>query len=163
MSLRRNRPFERLGPAEFVGVALLILAAASATSWWQRSGRVSFARADGRVVEGRVAWTHYNSTDLREKVSVTYQYAVGSDSFTGTWTGFWPEDDSPNALPADRLREACEKDHPLVVSYDPASPSISYLHPAEGGGERLLRGIAVGSCVLALIYCVALYPAWRRA
>ena len=161
MGLHQNKQFRKLGLAEFLGLALLAFAALAVTLWWQASGRPVYAQADGRVVEGNVAWVHYNATDLRQKVSVTYEYPVGADTYTSSWSGFWPEDSSPNALPSDRLQDLCVKDHPLVVLYDPESPSTSYLHPAEGGSETLRQGVAVGACVLALLYCAVLYPTWR--
>jgi len=162
MALHQNKHFERLGLPEFLGLALLACAAVGITLWWQnRSERPVYMQTDGRVVEGHVSWVHYNAPDLRKKVSVTYGYSVGGSDYTGSWVGFWPEDNSPNAAPQDHLDEVCTKDHPLVVFYDSGNPSTSYLHPTEEGSQVLLQGFALGTCTLALVYWAALYPAWR--
>ncbi len=161
MALHQNRQLGKVGLPEFLALALLGFAALAVTLWWQGSGQPAHAQTDGRVVEGNVKLVHYNATDTRKKVSLTYEYSVGANAYTSSWTGFWPEDNSPNALPPDKLEDLCVKGRPLMVLYDPLSPSDSLLFQVGSGGEALRQGMAVGACVLALLYCGVLYPAWR--
>lgn len=162
MALHQNKHLERLGLPEFLGLAILACAAVGITLWWQdRDERPGYLQTDGHVVEGRVSLVHYNATALSSKVSVTYSYSVGERSYTGSWVGFWPDDNSPNAASQDRLNEVCAKGHPLIVFYDPDNPSENYIHPAERGNQILLQGFALATCALALVYWSALYPAWR--
>jgi len=161
MALHQNKQLGKVGLPEFLALALLVFAALAVTFWWQGSGQPAYAQTDGRVVEGNVKLIHYNATDMRQKVSLTYEYSVGADTYTSSWTGFWPEDNSPNALPPDKLEDLCVKGHPLRVLYNPLNPSDSSLYPVESGGEALRQGMAAGACALALLYCGVLYPAWR--
>ena len=161
MALRQNKEFSRVGLAEFVAVLLMTLAAVAVTLWWQGRRGPEYLQAEGRVLEGNAKLTHYNATDMRQKVTITYEYMAAGNTYTGSWSGFWPEDDSPNALPSDRFQELCVRGHPLVVMYDPEDPSTSILHPPGRGAEAFRQGFAMAGCALAILYCAILYPAWR--
>jgi hypothetical protein len=161
MALHRSKRRAPLGLAEFIGLCSLALATAFVTMWWQEDHAPAYWRSDGRVIEGKVVLTHYNSTDLRSKVSITYEYMAEGATYTKSWSGFWPDDNSPNALPENRINELCEKGHPLIVLYDRQNPSEGILHPVGSGGVAIRQAMAVVSCVWALAYCVVLYPTWR--
>ena len=161
MALHQNRQFQKVGLPEFLLLVLLGGAALCVTLWWQERAEPRYAEAEGRVVEANLSWVHYNATDTRQKVSLTYEYALGPKTYRHSWTGFWPEFGSPNALPGDQLEPLCTQGRPLVVLYDPANPDESHLHPPEETGTVLYGGMALSSCAIAMAYCALFYPAWR--
>ena len=161
MALRQRRQFERFGLPEFVGLLVVGIALAAASAYWLREVQPEFREAQGRVVEGDVSWIDYNSTDRRQKVTLTYQYTVGTTSYTGSWTGLWPETGNPNALPPDRVDALRTKDYPLVVFLDPDNPAHSSLHVVADEMTHVYAGVVVGLCAAALIYCGGIYPMWK--
>jgi len=148
---------------EALAAAVLILAVA-ATAWWLRDVNQPEWQQTMGTVRGFVRQsTHYNAPDYQEKVYVTYEYSAETIQHTGKWEGFWPETESPNALPAERLAELAETGNPLVVFFDPRDPARSRLHGGASDRSLALALLAFGTFALALAYCGVIYPKWVRA
>jgi len=159
--LRQSRQFQKVGIPEIVVLILVGAALVTTTLWWRGNGQSTYRETEGRVVNGEIQWVHYNATDAQRIVSLTYQYTVGTTSYTGTWAGLWPEDQSPNALSSSKLDLLRTKDYPLRVFYDPVDPAQSFLHVVSGAEDQVYKGLAISACVAALAYCAGVYPAWK--
>lgn len=162
MGLHQNRHFHRLGLPEFVAFLLISMAVISAAVWWDNVTRPRYAETPGKVESCEIRLTHYNATNHLSKVTLSYSYSVGGLDYKGSWEGYWPQTDSPNALAADKLHVLETRDYPLVVLYEPANPAVSQLHYPEGRPSALY-GVVAGLSVLAVLgYLAIAYPAWKR-
>jgi hypothetical protein len=140
----------------------LVLAVAPLTVLWVSLNQPAWPGTGGYVVHGEIHTTHYNAQDYKQKVTVSYEYAVGGGTYTGEFIGLWPDVGSPNALPPNEIDAVTERGHPLTVYYNPRNPGRSRLH-TRGTENRLSYILIAGCCVvLAGVYCFAVYPAWRR-
>jgi len=161
MALHQNRRLKKPDLPEFVALVLVGLAVVAATWWWQANVHPKYRHAEGRILSCRIRPTHYNATDVRTKVDVTYEYAVGSGSYRGSWTGYWPQTDSINAVPEGEIDLLMTRDLPVSVLYAPDDPARSLLHYPIRGDTRFIAVIAICGLGAALVYCCAIYPAWR--
>ena len=161
MALRQNRQFQKMGLPEFLVLILVGAALATTALWGQGNGQSAYRETEGRVVNCAFQWVHYNATDAEHIVALTYQYTVGTTMYTGAWTGLWPENGSPNALSSDKIDLLRTRDYPLRVFCNAVNPAQSFLHLAGGAENQVYKGLAISSCVAALAYCAAVYPAWK--
>ncbi len=162
MGLHQRRRFERPGLPEVVGIALVVFTGLAALLWWQGNTRPRLLPTSGKVVECSMRLTHYNATAMRNKVAMTYEYSVGGARHTGSWEGFWPVSDSPNALPPDEVPSLQKKGYPLVVLYEPGNPGSSSLHQPL---DRVNHFRRMTTCILGavtLLYLAIGYPSWKR-
>jgi hypothetical protein len=147
---------------EVIIVALLVLTAIPAILWWQTVNRPEWEETAGRVVSAHVRFVRDSGRPTENRVQLSYEYQVGGRVYTGAFQGPWPETNSPNALPEERLEDLEQEGHTLTVLYNPAHPQRSQLH-FPGTGTRLfylvLTGLTGG---VTLLYSVKIYPAWRR-
>lgn len=157
MALRQKRQFRTFALPEFLALASIGVAIVPVTLWLLERSDSEYRRAAGEATSCEIQ----SSADSAKKVIVTYQYSVGAETYTHAWTGLWPETGSPNALPPEQLDKLRHKHHPLTVFYDPDNPRESYLHVADRGFEHFYGGLAVGMCLVAVLYCGIAYPAWR--
>ena len=162
MPLHQRRRLQRPGLPELVALLLVALAVVPAGLWWQRNTRPDYSKTAGRVKECEIRLTHYNATNLLKKVRMTYTYGVGAGTLTGTWEGYWPSADSPNALPQNKLDDLRTKDYPLVVLYDPADPRKSRLHYPNTGPHTMYGVVALAAALGAVVYLAAGYPMWKE-
>lgn len=149
MALGRRKRFQRPGLPEAVGVALLGLAVTCAALWWRGRDRIEWRRTAGEVVRCEFRRVHYNAPDSPYRVEIAYAYSLNGVRYTGEWSGYWPQIESPNALPEHRVRELEEEGYPLVVFYDPSDASRSRLHDAPRGRRSAYASVAVGGLALA--------------
>lgn len=152
----------KAGLPEFLLVCAILLAIVPLTLAWVSLNQPEWPAAGGWVLSGEIVNTHYNAPDYKQKVTVNYEYLVGSANYKGEFIGLWPDVGSPNALPPDELEKITQKGHPLTVFYDPSNHARSRLH-TRGHDDRLSLILIAGCCVvLAGVYCFVAYPAWRR-
>lgn len=161
MGLRQRKRLCSFELPEFVAVVLIGAAIVPVTLWWQGRSAAEYAQADGVITACEIRPKHYNATDYANEVTITYQYTAGNETYTKTWTGLWPETESPNALAPDRLEALRDKNHPLAVFYDPENPAEAQLHIQDNGFQRIYGGLALGLCGVAILFCATVYPAWR--
>jgi hypothetical protein len=161
MALHQRKRMPRVGLPEFVAALLIGLAAYSGVNCWRTRGQVGWAKAPGRTVECKIRLTHYNAERSDPKVTLDYEYDVFGTTYTGHWTGYWPSDYSPNALPQEQLGVLCNKGYILVVMYDPRDPSQSRLHDSDPGPVVASTLLAFAGAGLLVFYCVKVYPAWK--
>lgn len=114
------------------------------------------------MVEAEVRQVHYNAPDTLPRVRVAYEYFVNGVRYRGSWTGLWPEANSPNALSAERLQELERPGHPLTVYFDVNSPSTSRIHDTPYNVGRVYGAAFGAGVVLLVLYAVRVYPAWKR-
>lgn len=163
MALHQKRQFQKPGLPELVAILLTGVTVVAATLWWQDTLRPPQKTTEGRVLQSDIRLTHYNAADVRPVVRVTYQYSVGGQDHVGSWAGQWPESRSPNALPPDRLDVLREKDHALVVYYDPGNPSVSFLHEKNNLLPRVHLWLFIAALSIAVLYYGICYPRWRQS
>jgi hypothetical protein len=157
MALRQKRQFRAFDLPEFVAAVLIAAAIVPTTFWLQGLSGAAYRCVDGVVVACDIQPT----SDSGKKITLTYRYAVGTETYTQTWTGLWPETGSPNALPPGKLDVLRQKDYPLTVYYDSDNPADGHLHIEDRGFERIYGGLSLGMCGVAVLYCAVAYPAWR--
>lgn len=164
MALHRHRRLKAPGLPEFVVVLCLIAVCIPAFCWYENGIRADWLRTGGHVISCDIRETHYNAATVRPKVRLSYLYDADGVPYTGTWVGYWPEakEESPNALPPDKLNYLRTPDYPLVIYYDPDDPSQSTIHRAEATDVTLYKWTFAGLFVAALYYVLRVYPAWRR-
>ncbi|MBN2309559.1 MAG: DUF3592 domain-containing protein [Candidatus Hydrogenedentes bacterium] len=161
MTMHHRRTWRHPGPPELVAVALLVLTAALVTQWWRAVSHPVWEETAGRVVRGEIEVIREHSRPEERRVRLDYAYNVHGVEYTGEYKGFWPAIDSPNALPPDSLERLTEPGHPLVVLYHGGNPAKSRLHYA-GTARRVWYGVlALAAGLMALFYCLSVYPVWR--
>lgn len=165
MGLHHHKTLRTPGLPEFIGLTLALGACVPAVLWYQGTVHSAWQRTTGHVTHCEIRDTHYNASDQRTKVNITYQYDVTGMPFTGAWTGYWPEtvEQSPNALTADQLQNLETPEYPLVVLYDPDDPSSSIIHTANAGDLLVYKWLFGGIFVAAVYYIIRVYPAWKNA
>ncbi|GMV99251.1 MAG: hypothetical protein AMXMBFR84_03900 [Candidatus Hydrogenedentota bacterium] len=151
----------RPGLPEALAVAALLGALAPLLAWLYYSVQPAWVATGGHVTSGSVELLHYNATDVRPKVNLTYEYDVLGNTFAGRFEGLWPETHSPNALlPAD-LKYLAQPGYTLVVLYDPANPDESRLHYLGNEESMPYALLSIAGFIVAGAYCLFVYPAWR--
>lgn len=161
MALHTRKKMTRPGLPEIVALILIVLALICTTAWWRDVNEPEWGESEGRILTCNIHETHYNAQDYRPKVTMEYEYSVGSQEYTGSFTGFWPAVGNANALPTDRFNELTDKSFGLLVFYEPGNPANSKLDVVGANNEFWLGGAALASLVLAVLYYVKVYPAWR--
>ncbi|MFO7974268.1 MAG: DUF3592 domain-containing protein [Candidatus Hydrogenedentota bacterium] len=163
MSLPRRKRCQKLRLPDYIALALLASVALSAMLWWDAQFNDIWLQTTGRVLEGRVIQSHYNAPPTKQRVQLVYAYSVGGVMYQGQWTGYWPAENSPNALPENRYGELFSNGYPLKVSYEAGNPARSELHHHAPERHFGLAGTTVGLAVAAGIYLIRVYPHWRRS
>ena len=135
MALHTHKRRMRVGLPEVVAAVLIALATVMATMWWRDANLPEWAQAEGRILECAIRDTHYNAEDYRPKVTVGYEYNVGTTRHTGSFAGFWPLAKSANALPPSRYGELKSRAFGLIVFYDPQEPGVEGENPEVAPGR----------------------------
>lgn len=152
----------KFGPPELVGVALTVLAATVPAAVIMLHRPIEWRTTTGEIVSADFRVTHYNAPSYRSKVDVAYTYKVGGVPYSGRWTGFWPDADSPNALDPGRAARRLKPGYPLRVHYNAADPTRSRLHERPGPFTSGYGFVAVVLVCLTIGYWALIYPAWKR-
>lgn len=142
-------------------LGLLGVSAGCAVFWWQAESMADWRQTTGRVLTCTIESTHYNATDYAHRVEISYEYTVGGISMVGRWQGFWPQGESPNALPNDQIESLKEEGRTLVVLYHPNDIANTRLHNVPAGLKRMYIAGAVGFLAGLLLYCGVVYPEWK--
>ncbi len=116
----------------------------------------------GRVLRGDITPTHYNAENFYDKVHIQFEYDILGSKIIREWTGVWPHDDSPNALPDDQMNELLRSGHPLRVFYDPANPEQWRLHGGTSDLRSIYSVLVVLSLVGSIYFGLRVYPSWKR-
>lgn len=165
MSLHRRkhywRTMRRPGLPEVVALGLVATLMVLLTLWLRNVNQPDWQETRGIAITGQIETSVDTARPVERKVHLTYQYQVDGQMYTGRYDDFWPAGGSPNALiPAD-LTVLTQRGHPLTVHYDPAHPSNSQLHFAAGASSLIYLTMSGIMCVVAVLYCLVVYPAWR--
>ena len=163
MPYHRHHRRQRVGLPESVVLGLLFLSAGCAVLWWQAEQVDEWRQTTGRVLSCTIETTHYNATDYAHRVDLTYSYTAAGVPLVGEWAGFWPQGESPNALPNDRIEELTDKGRTVVVLYHPNDITNTRLHNVPVGIKRVYVAGAVGFLVSLLLYCGVVYPKWKAS
>ena len=161
MSLYHRARARRPGRPEVLAVVLLVLPAVVGLLWFTQSPYGGWQTAAGTILDCTTRLTHYNAEDNQPKVDATYEYTAGGMQYRGQWSGFWPEADSPNALPAGKLGDL-RPGRSVVVFYNPASPQESDLHYTRDDRRLLYALLFPITLFLAAAYAVNVYPMLKR-
>ena len=116
MALRQHKRWKKPDWPELVVVLLAIVIMVPCFLWWRSYASAQWAQTTGHVTHFNSKIDHYNAADLMAMVQVDYEYVAYDEKWTGSWKGFWPEGQSPNALPRERLNELGEPNRPLVLA-----------------------------------------------
>lgn len=160
--MRRRRHRKRLGLPEYVEVALVVVAIASAGLWWRNVDHEVWPNTVGNVLSCKIESLHYNATRYANLVDIRYEYSAGGRPYLGHWRGYWPIVGSPNALPRTRMNELKTKGFPLTVMYNPANPSRSRLHDTPAGLRPAFAITTLVAIALSFAFTAYVYPKWRR-
>jgi len=144
-------------------VVLVAAVAGTAILWWRTQFEEVWLQTGGRVLEGRVVRSHYNAPIVENRVELAYIYLVDGTAYTSDWKGFWPVDQSPNALPENRHEELTAEGYPLTVFYDARNPERSALHRVPNDHAVGLSCVTIALAVLTCAYLFRVYPRWRAA
>lgn len=161
MALHPKKRLKKPELPEFLVLVLVGLAIIPATYWWRANLLPKYKEAEGYVLDCDIKLTHYNAPDVRKKVDITYEYNVGPGRYVGSWSGYWPQIQSPNALAPDKIDTLRDKGRRITVLYDPGNPAHSLLHYPDQGLARITGIAAIAALGAAILYCCAIYPAWR--
>lgn len=162
MGLHQRRKLQRPGFPEAAALFLIVLTALPALLWVQENVRPSKTATVGRVTQCDITLTHYNATDLRQKVSLDYAYDVGGTTYHGHFEGLWPQAHSPNALIGDDVNRLRNAGFPLQVFYDPRNPRYASIHEAVEVTRTQYARISLAALAVTLLYCVYVYPNWKE-
>lgn len=144
MPYRRHHHRQRIGLPELVVIGLLFLSGGCAVLWWQAQRMDDWRQTTGQILSCEIERTHYNATDYAYRVGLTYEYTAAGVSMVGQWAGFWPQGESPNTLPNDRIEELREPGRTVVVLYHPNDITNTRLHDVPAGLKRVYIAGAVG-------------------
>lgn len=162
MGFHRRKHRDRLRLPEYLALFLVACVVASAALWWRAHNHSAWLQTGGRVVEGRVVPSHYNAQPVDPRVELDYTYTAGGMVHRGRWTGFWPVENSPNALPESRYAELFTEGYPLTVYYEAGNPGKGELHRSAGEGATVLAVATVFLAAVTCVYLFRVYPSWRR-
>ena len=162
MALHQHKCLRRPGLPELTGLLLTAGAVALAGLWWKANAAPESLEVTGRALAVSAELTHYNAMDSRLKVHVQYEYTVGERTFTGVWTGFWPQVMGESQTVKTAEPSLPSQGQALPVFYDPKSPSTSVLLLPDQDMVLEYALMATAGFVLCGLYCCKLYPAWRR-
>ena len=140
------------------GLILLFVTAICFVLWWFAVTQTVWIRTRGRIVSCSIEKVHYNAEPYRHKVSLTYEYFVGPNHYRGHFKGMWPQLDSPNSLPENRIEELQRPGFPLVVLYERDNPGHSVLHPQERHHAVLFCGLSLAGFLLSVFYWFRVFP-----
>lgn len=157
---RRTGRWRPAGP-EYIAVFLLVVLLVAALLAWRTATAPPWPHTTGTVLSCNIRSVHYNAEPNDTKVSLTYQYVVGGQTYAAQWEGLWPAAGSPNALPPDRLHELESPGYRLRVYYDPQNPSRSDLEDGSRDDVLFFSALFVGILAVFLIYLLKIYPMWR--
>lgn len=161
MGLHQQRRMQKAGLPEFVFVCLAAVAVLFLALSWRSNNTPTWLNVEGVVVECNVDRSQYHVVDTPYNVRLTYEYVVGNTKYTGGWSGNWPMNNSPNALPPQRIFELERPGHPLQIACNPADYSLNRLH-----GQPEKRGVAytvmaILGCIALFLYSAKIYPQWK--
>lgn len=161
MALHTRKKRKTPGLPEVVAALLSAVTLVFATAWWRDVNEVEWEETEGRILTCEIQNIHYNAQDYRQKVTMMYEYSVGTESYMGSFAGLWPAVGNVNALTKDRFNELTDKTFGLTVFYEPDNPGSSRLHVAGADNELWLGCASIAALVFTILYCVKVYPAWR--
>ena len=162
MGFHQRKPkWNALGLPEWTAFGVLLLALTPVLLWWG-----TMLRPDWQVIPGQVLYCSlkelaYDRDPLPDEVALTYQYHVLGKMYIGHWQGFWPQRQSPNALPKSELKKLCQHRYPLQVFYDPAEPSRSTLHFSGSVQPITYRRLSLVAIAGTLFFLFRVYPSWK--
>ncbi len=157
---QRKRRFKASVP-EAVGMALLAVVLCAAALWLRASPRPDWQQTAARVVYCDLFNRAYSNSALPDQVHLTYQYTAFGRTYTDSWEGFWPQGQSPNALPVQELGVLREKGYPLSISFDPLNPAKNMLHYTGAFNTAGYKRITIIAFLVMIVYLVKVYPAWK--
>jgi len=160
MSLHQRRRLRLPGLAEVVALVLTVLTVVPAVLWFRSAQVGEWEITNGVVVSARVHHTHYNAEGTRLKVDCEYEYVVGQASYRGSWSGFWPDARSPNALARDDL-SVLRTGYPISVYYREDNPRQSDPHMPGGGRPVVYAWLFAIACGITGYYFFRVYPRIR--
>lgn len=159
--MRRGRR-ARVGLPEFVLAVLVCLSVVSLTVWAVRSGTSAWVLTEGQLTSCQIVYPHYNAVDSPPRVSVGYTYSGPDRRYEGRWEGYWPEAESPNALPASRLGELNAANYPVLVYINLGNPAEHALHTVPKLALGVYGSVSAALSLVTFLYVVRVYPRWRR-
>lgn len=161
MGLEKRRHV-RYGVPDATALGLIILAILSAVMWARSNLRPAWEQVSGTVVSCDLVKREYGNSSEPEQVRLSYRYEVQGRSYTGSWDGFWPQANSPNALPRSELARLRSNGYPLTVAYDPDNPAMNSLHRGANTKKQFYPWITAGLLGIAAVYFLRIYPRWKR-
>lgn len=161
MALQRRTKRWRPAAPEFIGVFLCVVLLFAGVLAWRATTAPPWPHTTGTVLSCNLRSVHYNAEPNDTKVSLSYEYVVGGQTYAARWEGLWPVAGSPNALPEERLHELETPGYRLRVYYDPENPSRSELEDGSRDNVLLFSLFFVGSLATFLVYVLKIYPTWR--
>lgn len=161
MGLGKRRHI-RYGAPDAVAAGLIALLMLCAVLWTRSNLRPAWEQASGNVVSCELVKREYGNLAEPEQVRLAYQYYVQGRSYSGSWEGFWPQANSPNALPRSELGRLRARGYPLTVAFDPGNPTANSLHRAADVKRQFYPWITVGLLGVAVVYFLRIYPRWKR-
>lgn len=161
MGLYRQRRLQKAGLPEFVCVLLAGVTVAFLVLSWRSRNETAWLTVKGEVVRCQVDRGQYHVVDTPYNVRLSYKYDVGGTTFTGKWSGYWPVNHSPNALPPLRVSELEQPGYLLQIACNPDNASDSRVHgPPEGRG-LVYDIVAILGCIGLYLYSAKIYPRWK--
>lgn len=160
MPLHQKKRRRLPGMAEVIALLLTGGTVVPAALWWGSATTSSWDSAPGAITRAAVKQTHYNAEDTRKRVDCEYEFVVEQITYKGTWSGFWPEAHSPNALLRDELG-VLQPGYSITVYYDAKDPRESDPHTPGSGRQIRYAWLFALSCLATGYYCFRIYPSLR--
>lgn len=161
MGLERKRHI-RYGAPDAIALGLIALVMLCAALWARANLRPDWEQAAGTVVSCDLVKREYGAVTGPEQVRITYQYDVHGRPYTSSWEGFWPQANSPNALPQPELPKLRVPGYTLSVAYDPDNPAVNLLHRSAQVTWQFYPWLTLGLLGLVVVYLLRIYPLWKR-
>ena len=161
MSLHQKRRFNPFGLPEFIGLVLLTAVVFFGVEWLHASPTHRWNEAIGHITNCDIQSIHYNAEPNQNKVSISYIYRVNEIPFQGSWSGMWPETDSPNSLSDEEITQLKNSEYVLRVFYNPQNPEINRIHDLVDTKRYVFSILSVLGILVVIYYLVIVYPRWK--
>lgn len=149
------------GIPESIAVLVLIAMAATSALWVGSIFQPQWQAVQAKIATCELDRLAYSRDNIPDQVHLTYEYTVAGQTYHGRWDGFWPQAQSPNALPRQNLGRLLDKDFPLKVFYDPVHPAVNMLHYVQDIRPITYRRMFLAAIVLTVVYFIKVYPSWK--